>query len=454
MNEGKSRRILGFPDEFWIGFVILIGIFLKLVYDVAAGYAVSTHDLGEWVEIINDIPNRGHLGVIQYYFTYHRLPNFDPSLISGYSNPPLFYIMSALVLEIFFKNLGWSLGTVLHCIQCLNAVFVMVGSFAGIGILSKFGVRGRKSVVGLLFMMFFPGFYNLGAAMDNTAMSFMFMMLALNTGLKWYQIRARKTLIKSAVFMALGMMAKLSSFVVIFPIAVLFASAHFYDRRSSYEQFYKELGLYAAIALIPGLFYPVRNLIRFGTSPFYMDIDKEPWQLVSTYSFGRRIGLPSIPSLVHLHLTKETFYEYNIWGQTFKTAIVDEQALNLTLKVTHALAVILLFAVILFTLLSLIMLVRAMIGNRLSPEHKGVIAAGLLGILIVYIIRCFMNPTVSAMNFRQIPVVIIFLLAGYGLCGREDDLDNLFERVTSRAGDILILIISILSAFLFGFYAL
>ena len=57
MNEGKSRRILGFPDEFWIGFVIMIGIFLKLVYDVAAGYAISTHNLGDWVEIINDIPN-------------------------------------------------------------------------------------------------------------------------------------------------------------------------------------------------------------------------------------------------------------------------------------------------------------------------------------------------------------------------------------------------------------
>ena len=454
MNEGKSRRILGFPDEFWIGFVIMIGIFLKLVYDVAAGYAISTHNLGDWVEIINDIPNPGHLGVIQYYFTYHRLPNFDPSLISGYSNPPLYYILSALVLEIFHKNLGWSLGTVLHCIQCLNAVFVMTGSFAGIGILSKFGVRGRKLVIVLLFMMFFPGFYNLGAAMDNTPLAFMFMMLALNKGLNWYRIRARRTLVMSALYLALGMMTRLTAVIVILPMAVLFLAAHFYDRRTTYEEFYKELGLYAAIALIPGFFYPIRNLIRFGTPLFYMDRDTEVWQQVNMYTAGQRLGFPSFASLKHLHLSQQTYYEYNIWAQTFKTAVVDESALNLTLKVTYSLAVILLIAVILFTLLSTVMLVYAMTGSRLAIEHKGFVAAGFTGILISYIIRCFVNATVSAMNFRHVAVIMVFILTGYGICGSESEGVNAFERITSQAADVLIMIISLLSAFLFGFYAL
>ena len=454
MNEGKSRRILGFPDEFWIGFVIMIGIFLKLVYDVTAGYDISTHALGEWVEIINDIPNPGHIGVIQYYFTYHRLPNFDPSLISGYNNPPLFYVISALLLKIFHVDMGWSLGTMLHCIQCLNAVFVMVGSFAGIGMLSKFGVRGRKQVVCLLFMMFFPGFYNLGAAMDNTPLCFMFMMLSLNTALSWYRMRNRGSLIRSALFLGLGMMTKLTAFVVILPIASLFVFARFYDRRSSSEAYFKELGLYAAIALPLGLFYPLRNLIRFGTSPFYMDVEAEAWQDVSAYSVAQRLGPAPLSNLTHLHLTDQTYYEYNIWAQTFKTSVVDESALNLSLKVTNALALILLAAVILFSILAVIMLVRTLFGGRLAVEHKVFIPVGLIGTLIFYIIRCFVNPTVSAMNFRVIPTVLIYLLAGYGLCGNESSLDNTFESVTSKIADGLILIISVLSAFLFGFYSL
>ena len=454
MNEGKSRRILGFPDEFWIGFVIMIGIFLKLVYNVTAGYDISTHGLGDWVEIINDIPNPGHIGVIQYYFTYHRLPNFDPSLISGYNNPPLFYVLSALILKIFHVEAGWSLGTVLHCIQCLNAVCVTVGTFAGIGMLSKFGVRGRKQVVCLLFMMFFPGLYNLGAAMDNTPLCFMFMMLSLNTGLNWYRMRSRGSLIRSALFLGLGMMTKLTAFAVVLPIASLFILARFYDRRSNSETYYKELGIYAAISLPVGFFYPIRNLIRFGTPLFYMDAEKDLWQDVSSYSAAQRLGPAPLSNLTHLHLTDKTYYEYNIWAQTFKTSVVDETALNLSLKVTNALALILLTAVILFTLLALVMLIRTLIGGRLAFEHKIFIPVGLVGTLAFYIIRCFLNPTVSAMSFRVIPTVLIYLMAGYGLCGNESSLDNAFESLTSKAADSLILIISVLSAFLFGFYSL
>lgn len=453
MDNTKTRRILGFPDEFWIGFLVLIGIFLKIVYDVTAGYSISTHNLGEWQAIVNDIPNGGHLGVIQYYMTYFKLPSFDPTLISGFTEPPLFYAFSALLLKYFYLVLGWELGTVLHCIQCLNAVFVMVGSFTSVSILTKFGVRGRKKVYALLFLMFFPGFYNLGAAMDNTPLAYMFVMLALNKVLRWYELRRKRDLIWSASFWALAMMTKLFAFVLIIPITALFLMATFYDRRASHGKMAQTAGIFYGIALIPGLFYPIRNFVKFGISPFLVEAERADWQNIGVYSAGQRLGLPRLAELTHLHLSKQNFYEYNIWGQTVKTAVVDERALNLTLSFTKGLAVILVFAVAVFALLSLVMLIRAFIGGRMMTEHKVFTGAALGGMLLCYVVKCLEYPYVSVMSFRQIPMLVIFFLSGYCLCGYAADSDNLFEKVTSRLGTVLIVTISVLSAFLFGFYA-
>ncbi|MDO4478280.1 MAG: hypothetical protein Q4B73_04465 [Lachnospiraceae bacterium] len=454
MNEMKSRRILGFPDEFWIGFVIMIGIFLKLVYNVSVGYEVCGHNPGEWTAIINDIPNGGHIGYIQYLYVYHRLPSFDPSLIPGYTQQPLFYIFSAVVLQIFHGFMGWNLGSVLHCIQCVNFVFVLVGTFSGVGILGRMGVKGRKKVMLLLFLMFYPGLYNLGAALDNTPMAFMFGMLAMGKALKWYETRKRGVAISCGVMLGMALMAKFSAFVVIFPIGALFVLARFYDRRGSDKVLYQHMGLVAGISLPMGLWYPIRNLVKFGTSPFYTVPEAAVWQDVSGYSFFQRLRLPKLEELSQLHLTPNTFYEYNIWSQTFKTTVVDEYALNVENVGPHFLAVFLVVSVIFFAILALVMLVQTLTANRMQFENKIFVLTGTVVFFVIYIIHCFANPTVSAMNAREIPFMIFFLCIGVGMCGSATPRDTIFEKVTTYMAHMLIVVISMLSAFLFGFYAI
>lgn len=454
MSEPKSRRILGFPDVFWIGFVIMIGVFLKLVYNVTAGYEVYTHNLGQWAEIVNDIPNGGHLGVLQYYYTYGHLPNFDPTLIAGYTNPPLFYWIGALVLKIFHDGMGWNLGSVLHCIQCLNFVYVLAGMFAGVGIIQKMGVKGRKHVMLLLFLMFYPGLYNLGAGLENTPLAFMFAMLSMNMALKWYEGRKRGSLIGSAITLGLAMMTKLSAGVVLFPIVVLFLMARFYDRRSTKSSFYANIGIFAAVSLPLGLWYPIRNLIKFGTSLFYVMPETELWQDVSTYSAAQRLGLPSFSELFQLHQTTSTYYEYNIIAQTFKTTVADENALNLSTAGPLLLSRLLVLILLIFTVLALVMLIYALAGPRMSLEKKLFTLTGLGTSVLFYIIHCFRNPTVSAMNFREIPFAIFFLCIGVGMCGNATEQDNLFEKAATALSHVLIVVIALMSAFLFGFYAI
>ncbi len=454
MNELKTRRILGFPDEFWIGFVIMIGIFLKLVYNVSAGYEGCTSNLGSWSAVVNDIPNSGHLGVLQYYYFYHHLPNFDPTLIAGYTNPPLYYIVGALILELFNGVMKWNLGSVLHCIQCINFIYVLVGMFAGIGMFSKMGIKGRKYVMLLLFLMFFPGLYNLGAGIDNAPMAFMFAMLAMNKAFKWYEQRNKRNLIGSAIMLGLCMMTKLFYGIVAIPIASLFIMARFYDRRCPNKDLYINMGVYTVISLVLGWWYPIRNLIKFGTSPFYIILENDSWQYVTTYSIGQRLGLPSLNELFQLHQTTNTYYEYNILAQTFKTTVVDEKALNLSTVGPLFIARLLVIFLILFTILAIVMLIRALAGYRMTLEKKIFVGIGLASSIIFYIIRCLKSGTVSAMNFREIPFAIFFLCMGVGLCGRATSQDTPFEKATTAIAHFFIVVIALMSAFLFGFYAI
>lgn len=448
-----GRRILGIPDEFWIGFVIMIGILLKLVYDITTGYNVSSHDLGTWATMINGQPNGGHLGVIQYYYTMHHLPDFDPTTVWCFSNPPFFYWICALFLDIFHSGLGWAIGTVLHVLQCVNSIYVTVGIFAGIGMLSKFGVKGRKLVLSILFLTFFPAFYNIGATLNNDALCFMLMMLCMNAALNWYRKRKLGNIISCAVFLGLGMMTKLNAVIVAPALLALFLLALFYDKRTKFTELRRQYLIFLGVSVPLGMFWPIRNFIRFRTPLFYVQAISDEWQQIGQYSVLQRLGLPSIASLLNIHLTTDTSLEYNIWSQTFKSAVVDEHALNLSVTGAYILAIVLLFLTIVFCVLAHVMMIRSLIGKRMQFEHKIFLITAYAAMLISYVRFCFSYPVVCTMNFRYIPGIIVFPLIGMGLCGTGTASDNMFERITTNASNWLIVGISVITAFLFGFYA-
>ena len=453
MGDRQNRRILGIPDEFWIGFVITIGFFLKFVYNVKVGYRFSPHEIGAWTEIVNGVPNGGHIGVIQYYFQFHKLPDFNPMLVNGMANPPLFYIASAFYMWIFHGLLGWQAGSCLHLVQCVNIIYVMVGVFSGVRILSRFGISGRKLIASILFVTFFPTFTNLGAALNPDALVFMFMMLTLNGILDWYETRKRRKIIATAVLFGLGMATKYSMAMLLPTIILIYVLGGFYDVRMQKNTFARHGVIFAALGGGISLFWPLVNAIRFRMPLFYAEPTYEPWEVLKGVSLAQRLGPPSLRSLLHLHLTNDLKNECNLWSQTFKSAIVDENAINTSQVVTYLLTVMLLLLTILLCITMHAMLVRVLIGRREKLDTKLFIAVSYGSILLAYVSYCMRYPAVSVMNFRYIPVILVFPLLGMGLCGKGNPGGNLFDRITTHLSHWLILIISALSAFLFGFYA-
>lgn len=438
---------MGVPDEFWICFLIMVGFFLKLVYDIKVGYTAPTPYAGVWEYLPEGAAHEGHIGYIQYIFTYHALPDRDMRTLAAYSNPPLFYLYGALVLEILHRLMRWAVGTSLHCIQCINVIFVMVGECCCLGILRKLGVKGRKIVFMIVFLFFFPPFYHLSAAFNGGAMTFMLSMLSLNSALSWYNSRRYKTLVTSGIELGLGLMTSFTA-VIVLPMILLVIRNGIIDGRRNEVPAGKQVRTFFLTAGLMGIWWPLYRLIRFGIPFTYV----ENPGVRTTGSFLSRLNLPTAAMLRHIHTVGNADLESNIWAQTFKTAIFDFNSIHVSSGVPRALALFMLYASIAVCIVAHIMLFYSMIAGKTDSVHRHLMEGGYLIILAGYLLLCYLVPMTGIMDAKQLVLLMLIPAAGAGLCGRGEEGDNLFEKIFSVLFNFLMLIIAVLSAFLFGFY--
>ena len=437
---------MGVPDEFWICFLIMVGFFLKLVYDIKVGYTAPTPYAGVWEYLPEGAAHEGHIGYIQYIFTYHALPDRDLRTLAAYSNPPLFYLYGALVLEILHRLMRWAVGTSLHCIQCINVIFVMVGECCCLGILRKLGVKGRKIVFMIVFLFFFPPFYHLSAAFNGGAMTFMLSMLSLNSALSWYNSRRYKTLVTSGIELGLGLMTSFTA-VIVLPMILLVIRNGIIDGRRNEVPAGKQVRTFFLTAGLMGIWWPLYRLIRFGIPFTYV----ENPGVRTTGSFLSRLNLPTAAMLRHIHTVGNAALESNIWAQTFKTAILDFHAVNMGGAGTRficGLAILISAAVCILAHAGFIYI---MFSGRIDRVLCRFLRVGYGGMLAGYLLACFLFPVTGTMRFLYITQILIFPVTGLSLCGTGGESDNLFEKTVTFMADGLVLILALLTAFLYGF---
>ncbi|MBQ6376950.1 MAG: hypothetical protein IJJ52_04955 [Lachnospiraceae bacterium] len=447
MSRPVRRRFAGIPDEFWIGFIIMVGLFLKLYYDMELPYDAGTIRAGVWEPMKEGLPGGGHIGMMQYYFEMRRLPDFDPRKVMCASNPPLYYISCAVFLHLTHRLMRWPIGTALHVIKCVNVFFVMTGEAVAIGILHRFGVRGRKLVVGILFLIFFPPFYHLSASLDGSAAAFMLMMVSIGSVLSWFGSRRFAALRMTAVSLGLAMMISYRSAMVIPGILILLIHAK-KDGRRNQTPLKRQYPFCAAQFLVLTLLWPVYLLIRFHVPPFYTEMPNGGEIHISLLK--RLLPIPKL-FLVRLQSTGNASIEYNIWAQTFKTAILDFHAVNMGGAGTRficGLAILISAAVCILAHAGFIYI---MFSGRIDRVLCRFLRVGYGGMLAGYLLACFLFPVTGTMRFLYITQILIFPVTGLSLCGTGGESDNLFEKTVTFMADGLVLILALLTAFLYGF---
>jgi hypothetical protein len=311
-------------------------------------------------------------------------------------------------------------------------------------------------VTAVFFLFYFPGFYLLCGAMDGSAMAFMFSMMALSGVLSWYDSRRQKVLLLSALYLGLGFLTSYATIVVVPAILVILYSAA-KDRKRNRVPFIKQLTRFGVIVCVMSLIWPIYLSVRFHLPLFY--VEKTGATIPAAYaSVFSRLGIPDIQQFLHVHthghlIPEYLAYEYNIWAQTFKTAVVDFHAIDTSAKGTYVITVFLLFLTIAICLLMHVMMFYSIFGaGRIHRVHKKVLLIGYFSVLAGYIASCFIMPWTGTMHFRWIAAMQIFPLVGMCVCGSRDSSDNLFEKISTRIVDLLIFVMVVLTAFLFNYY--
>jgi len=404
--------------------IFLIGVGICWNSISKMNYDCSTHDLGS-LPSKGEQPNQleGHLGYIAYLHQYHKLPQTDPRLQGSFYNPPLFYLSEAMLWGMMEK-VGSSDIQIHEAFQWIPFFCTIVSMAVMLLLLRKMGMKGFPFVLMEILICFHPAFSILSLTVNPDAMAFLFVMLVILLTWRWYEKPGFLRIGLLGLAFGLGMLTKLSDALMAPAVAVVFCVVLLSGKVKAHQSISRvsilmQYVLFLIISVPIGMFWYIRNIIRFGMPMNYVpSVSDIGYLCISQNNLGfiKRLGLPSPSTLKDIHFVISAEHQYNIWAQTFKTAIVDEKYLTCNTEFTGLLLhMILIVSLILAIILNIMFLWVMLRNHRISRLQKAFLLLVYGVILGNYINFCFAYPQTCTMSYRYIPVTLLFPCIGGGL---------------------------------------
>lgn len=378
------------------GFIVRLGYIL--VTDISSA-SVRQHDVYEFGG-----PS-GHAAYIEYYYTHWQLPDFDPRSVWQFYQPPLHHFLAAVWLKLQ-TLLGIPYDAAVEGLQFLTLFYASAAILLAKRILQLLRLHGQYLLFAVLIVAFSPAFILFSGSVNNDILSILFLFAAVLSALKWYQTDALAHLLQTAVWIGLGMMTKTSVAMVAFPVAVLMLV-----KWITAKQKLRLTGRYALFGVIVfplGLWWPVRNFVRFGMPLNYVPkLSETVDQYVGFHTFAERF-LPFLGFGGRPTFSWSGTYEYNAWSGLFKSSAFGEFAMGnystLAAAFENALFVftlavcILSFAAMLYVLIT---------GYKESTTGKWFMAMLYITTLTSYLVFCYRFPHSCTMNIRYASPLIL-----------------------------------------------
>ena len=449
-NENILTRIVKNPYFFptLCVLTLVLGFIFRLYDTHLTAYNISKHDLGYTMGLTSNKLGSGHLGYIEYIARNEALPNFNPTTRWSFYNPPFFHICAAILLRVF-TGLGipeaesWELTQYLPCLAIL---FATIGMYK---ILKHFDIKGLPLWLGCVLVAFHPSLTYLSLALNNDAFSLMLTVWAIYFALKWYREPTTKSIVGVALCIGLGMMTKLTVALVAPPVALLFVVKFF--KAKQYIPHLKQFGVFSAICFPTGLFWSIRNMWLYDIPLTYVQaLPEGSAQDVSGYSMWERFGFPAFSDFLRIDSSwSRGTADHNLWSQTLRTSLFDDNALTWATETDKNVATFLMVAsLILFVLLSVVTVIGLIRAKHVSPLLRVFVglACGLL--LLNFVKFCNDYPMTCTIHFRYITPVLLYGGLGLGLFWSSSK-KQLSAKIVVGLAAVLILSTSVLSAMLY-----
>lgn len=355
--------------------------------------------------------NGGHLGYIEYILENWRVPDVNPSEYWCFSNPPLFYFISAIFVK--FQNLiGRIEYKAIENLQFLSMFYILVSIIYIEKILEVLKIEKMKNYM-IFFVGLSPAIVYLTGSLNNDSLALMLSIMSIFYTINWYQNTKLFSLIKLSFCISLAMMTKINSGIIAIPIAIIFLIKLIKEKENikKYIIYYLIFGI---IALPIGLWFPIRNLIKYDIPLTYVQEVSEGEKhdaYLGNYSIIQRFFGVSKSNLETINFSFEKGKaDYNIFLSTLKSFIVDEQidySENFILKIS-------VYSLFLISLLIFILFIISFI--KIDKKDVLNIFFSLIFVieLIFYIKFCIDYPYSFSMNFRYILPMLLAMVSIIG----------------------------------------
>ena len=308
--------------ETLIALIIAAGIVMRIGYMLYTSFRMRGHDIGAF-------DGTGHFAYMYNIFSTGTLPQSNEY---QFYHPPFAHIVQALVVKVFswFQpgadvNVLFEAAKIVPCFASCAALFVVRS------ICRETKLSGRATALALAVVAFQPTFFIFSASVNNDPMMLLFFMIAVLYTIRWYYAPTMKNILLIALAIGLGMMTKLSAgAVALFTGPVFLAVLIKAWKARQAGPIIGQFAAFAGVCAPLGLWYPIRNLIKFDQAFGHVFTLSTTSDLYSgDYSFAQRfLSFPTDQILSPLYC--QPYGDYNLWIYTLKCSLFGEFSFSQT----------------------------------------------------------------------------------------------------------------------------
>lgn len=297
--------------------IFALGFILRIGYCMYTPWYLRQHDVGAV-----KITDTGHAAYILYLFN-GKLPS---SNTYQFYHPPFFHFCAAVTLHIIGFLEGEPIAAKLiegsKMVSCF-ATCAMLWQVKSL--FQEMGLKKHALYIAMGCVAVFPYFFLASATINNDALALLFLVLAFRYTLKWYQDKSWKNLLVVALAYGFGMMTKSScGIMAIFTALVMFYVGIRAIKAGNLVFYIKQYLLFALVSFPLGLWFAIRNYIKFGQSFHYvykLETSLPLW--CGDHSFRERF-LPHFDQIFTSHIYCDAAADYNICAYAMKSALMGE----------------------------------------------------------------------------------------------------------------------------------
>ena len=376
--------------------ICVLAFVIRYAYIIKTPYMEKQHDIE---------PNGNGL---EYIFTIVETGRLPDSNGGQFYHPPLHQILAAgyiKIISIFTDNME----TKYESLQYLTLLYSMLTVFLSYKIVNELKLKDKYKILLMLVFAFHPMYIILSGSLNNDVICLMLVTWSILRLINWYKKPDIKNTTFLAIVIGLSVMAKTSGGIIAIPTIYIFLLRLIKDikrtdkKKIMFEKYVYLFIFFGCISLPIGLWYPIRNYIKFNQPILYIMDVNNPDLYVGDHSLLSRLT-PFSGEIFKVFC--DPWVDFNMTTFLVKSSLFEEYTWGASFGIVYPTVIILNIVMILGFITSLI---YCLVNKDKRQIHfKIALAIMFIFNVISYLVMNIKLPYGCSMDFRYLlPTILI-----------------------------------------------